>query len=161
MIVKRLYFFVGIFALLFIFSGCIEQPEFKGATNFRLDKVNQDKLSFNIDVEIFNPNNYKLKIRKSTMDLYIDDLYIGQAHLLDKYTMNKNATTISNVPVEVELDRGVFMKLLGLSIGNKASVRLEGKLKASARGWPVSKKIDETKEISLRDLDINLGGLFN
>ena len=150
----------ALFALLFIVTSCIENPQFKGVSNFKIDNVNREKLSFNVDVSAYNPNGYNLKVRKSSFNLYLNDLYIGQAFLLQKYKMKKRTTTLDNVPVEILLERGVFVKLMKIAMGGTVKLRMEGTLKASALGIPVRKQIDQTKDIDLKDLNINFRQLL-
>jgi LEA14-like dessication related protein len=150
----------AIFSLLFIVTSCVENPEFKGISNFKVDNINREKLSFNVDVSAYNPNGYKLKVRKSTFNLYLNDQYVGQAYLLKKYKMKRKTTTLENVPVEVLLEPGIMMKLMKIAMGGTVKLRLEGTLKASALGIPVSKKIDQTKDLDLKDLNINFRQLL-
>lgn len=151
---------LAIFSLLFIITSCVENPQFKGVSNFKIDNVNSDKVSFNVDVSAFNPNGYNLKVRKSSFNLYLNDQYVGQAYLLKKYKMKRKTTTLDNVPVEVLLEPGVMMKLMRIAMGGTVKLRLEGTLKASALGIPVRKKLDQTKNIDLKDLNINFRQLL-
>ena len=151
---KYLFALVSVF---FLTTGCIENPEYKGVSNFKLDEINKEKISFNIDVSAFNPNGYKLKVRKSHFKLYLNDEYIGNAHLLQKYKMKKRTTTLDNVPVEVFLEKGVFLSLMKIASRGTVKVRIEGVLKASVVGFPVRTRIDQTKNIDMKDLNINLG----
>ncbi|RFC54351.1 NDR1/HIN1-like protein [Brumimicrobium aurantiacum] len=157
---KSLKFIFAILAFLFLTTGCIENPEFKGVSNFKVDQINQGKLAFNVDVSAYNPNWYNLKVRKSTLNIYLNDQYVGEAFLLDKYKMKRKTTTLDNVPVEVLLEPGIMMKLVKIAMGGNVKLRLEGKLKASAFGIPVSKQVDQTKELNPKDLDINLKDLI-
>lgn len=146
--------------VLFLFTGCIEEPEFKGASDFKLDEINKEHVMFNVDVSVFNPNGYALKVRKSTFDLYIDDLYIGEAKLLDKYKMKRKSTTLGNVPVEIVLQDGMMLKLMRFVSKKSVNLRLKGTLKASVLGIPNKQEIDQTKTVNLKDLNINLGGML-
>src|SRR5690554_2531203 len=148
-------------AVLFLATSCIEEPEFKGVSNFKLDEINKDKISFNIDVSAYNPNGYNLKVRKSNFKLYLNDKYIGNAELLQKYKMKRKTTTLDNVPVEILLEKGILLSLMKIAVGGTVDLRLEGVLKASVVGIPVRKHIDQTKKINLKDLDINLGQFLN
>lgn len=158
---KNFKYLVVLLSVLFITTGCLEDPEFRGVSNFKLDELNKDKISFNIDVSAYNPNGYNLKVRKSTFKLYLNDKYIGNAQLLQKYKMKRKTTTLDNVPVEVLLEKGVLLSLMKIATGGTVNLRLEGVLKASVVGIPVRKHIDQTKKINLKDLDINLGQFLN
>jgi len=144
-------------SVLFMTSSCIENPEYKGVSNFKIDEINKDKISFNIDVSAYNLNGYKLKVRKSHFKLYLNDEYIGNAHLLQKYKMKKKTTTLDNVPVEVFLEKGMLFSLMKIASRGSVKVRIEGILKASVIGLPVRTHIDQTKNINMKDLNINLG----
>jgi LEA14-like dessication related protein len=158
---KNIKYFIVLVSVLFLTTSCIENPEFKGASNFKLDEINKDKIAFNVDISAYNPNGYKLKVRKSKFRLYLNDKFIGNAQLLQKYKMKKNTTTLDNVPVEVLLEKGVLLSLMKVASGSTVKLRLEGVLKASVIGFPVRKKIDQTKNINLKDLGLNLGQFLN
>lgn len=146
-----------LFVTLFLATSCIEDPEFRGVSNFKIDEVNKEKISFNLDVSAYNPNGYNLKVRKSNFKLYLNDNYIGNAHLLRKYKMKRKTTTLDSVPVEIFLEKGILMPLMKIIVGGTAELRLEGVLKASFVGIPVRKHIQQTRKVNLKDLNLNLG----
>ena len=154
---KNFKYFIAILSVLFLTTGCLENPEYKGVSNFKLDEINKEKISFNLDVSAYNPNGYNLKVRKSHFKLYLNDEYIGNAHLLQKYKMKKRITTLDNVPVEVFLEKGVLLSLMKVVSQGTVKVRIEGILKASVVGIPVRTHIDQTKNVDMKDLNINLG----
>ncbi|WP_107039347.1 LEA type 2 family protein [Brumimicrobium mesophilum] len=157
---RNLKFIFAIFTLLFIATSCVENPQFKGISNFKIENINREKISFNVDVEAFNPNGYNLKVRKSNFNLYMNDQYVGKAFLLEKYKMKRKTTTLDNVPVEILLEPGIMMKLMKIAMGGTVKLRLEGTLKASAIGIPVKKELDQTRDFDLKDLNINFGQLL-
>ena len=155
----RTFFFLTVVLSL---TGCFDQPEFKEFSNFKVDEFNKNKITFNVDVSIFNPNGYNLKIRKSKFDVFVNDLFIGKAKVLKRFKMKRKDTTTNNVPIELNLEKGVFFKVITLARSSKKiELRLKGPLKASASILPVRKKIDESKMIDLGDLNIKGMGAFN
>ncbi|HLW30315.1 MAG TPA: LEA type 2 family protein [Brumimicrobium sp.] len=158
---KSIKYFFALLSVILLTTGCIEDPEYKGASNFKIDEINKDKVSFNVDISTYNPNGYKLKVRKSKFKVYLNDEFIGNARLSKKYKMKKKTTTLENVPVEILLEKGVFLSLMKIVTKGTVKLRLEGVLKASVVGIPVRKKIDQTRSINLKDLNINLGQFLN
>ena len=75
--------------------------------------------------------------------------------------MKRKQLNTNNVPVKIVLEKGVFLRLLGFLRKDKVELRLKGILKGSAVIIPFRRKIDQKKQISLDDLNINLKGLFN
>ena len=151
---------IAILSLLFIVTSCVETPQFKGVSNFKIDNINREKISFNLDVSAFNPNWHGLKVRKSNFNLYLNDQYVGKAFLLQKYKMKRNTTTLNNVPVEILIEPGIMMKLMKIALGGTVKLRLEGTLKASALGIPVRKELDQTRDFDMGDLNLNFRDLL-
>jgi LEA14-like dessication related protein len=145
---------------LFSLSSCIEQPELKGFSNFKVDELNKNKVSFNIDIQLFNPNAQNLKLRGALLDIYINERYIGKAKLLEKIKLKRKSTTEDSVAVQMLIEDGMIFKLMRIAMSGKTvDVRFSGLIKASASIIPVRKKIDETRPIDLSKF--NLRGLMN
>lgn len=152
----------GLIALFFLVSSCFDLPEFKGASNFKMGQLRSNKVSFSLDVNVFNPNGYGIKVRPSEFDVFIGKDYVGRAKLQKSFKMKRKKNTSCHIPLELNLEPGMMMKLMKWAQSRSLEVRLEGVLKASVMGVPKREKINETKTINPRDLglNINLGGMF-
>lgn len=159
---RRIFLYIlGLSFMVSLITSCeVDQPVVRNVSHFKLDEMNKDKLSFNIDVTAFNPNNFKIKVRRSTLKLYINDKFIGNAQLTKKYAMEKKATTTGNVPVTVMLDKRVYASLLKMVAGGKVKLKVEGPLKLSVGGFPIKRDISKIKRIDLKDLGISLGDMI-
>lgn len=147
------YFFV----LLFIFSSCsYENVEFREAVDFKLKKIEGRNLSISFDAILNNPNGYNLKIKPSTFDLHINGEHVGIVKLDERIKIIKKSESTVAVPVTAEVLKGALPKLIAGALRKTATVRIVGTVKGGASGFPVRKKIDETREIPLRDLDFGL-----
>lgn len=152
--IKKLGYF---FVLLFIFSSCsFEEVQFKEAVNFKLKKLEGRSLSVTFDAILNNPNGYNLKIKPSTFDLHINGEHVGVVKLDEKIKIVKKSESTVAVPVTAEVLKGALPKLIAGALKKTATVRIIGTVKGGASGFPVRKKIDETREIPLRDLDFGL-----
>lgn len=144
--------------LLFIFSSCtFEDVQFKEAENFKLNKIEGRTMSVSFDAILNNPNGYHLKVKPSSFDLYINGNHVGIIHLDEKIKIIKRSESTVAVPVTAELLNGALPKLLAGALKKTATVRIVGTVKGGVSIFSTKKKIDETREIPLRDL--NLGGL--
>lgn len=140
--------------LLFVVSACsYENVEFKEAQNFHLKKIEGRNLSVSFDAILNNPNGYNLKIKPSVFDLYINDSHVGIIKLDERIKIVKRSESTVAVPVTAEVLQGALPKLLAGALRKTATVRIVGKVKGKVSIFPASKKIDETREIPLRDLD--------
>lgn len=156
---NKTLFFLAV-ALVSILSSCFDVPEFKGISNFKLDELNSDKVHFNLDARVFNPNGYGIRIRRSTFELYLGDKYVGEAKIKKSFKMKRKRESTCHVPVELKLEKGMLMKLMALATKRSIDVRVKGVLKASVWGVPRREKIDERKTINPKDLNLNLGSVF-
>lgn len=158
---KATLLFFACVTLLVLFTRCdFDNPQFQGISNIKVAHLNTKELVFSADAKIYNPNNYKVSIRPSTLDLYLDDVYIGKAKLLEKYKMKKESTTTATMPISIQLNSGVYAKLIGLTFGKTVVLHLKGPLKVGVAGLGFRKNIDEEKKINLKKLGLDLKKLF-
>lgn len=143
-----------------LFSSCIEEPEFKGFSNFKLDTYDNNVLLFNVDLLVNNPNKFGIKVKKSFLDVYIGDSYVGKGKLTKAIKVKRKRESNLTIPVELKLEKGAMFKLMRLATAKKATLRVEGVVRGSAMGIPKRVKVNKTKEINIKDLGINFGSLL-
>ncbi|MGM0479316.1 MAG: LEA type 2 family protein [Bacteroidota bacterium] len=152
-LISRTSIFVMILVLV---TSCFDQPELEQMDNFKIDELSSEKVRFNVDLELFNPNGYNLKVRKSTFDVHVNGQYIGIAKVLEKVKIKRKSTEFTNAAVQVDLEEGIFFKLLSIAkSANQVELKLDGVLKASASIIPVRRKICYEKTLSLKDFNFN------
>lgn len=134
---------------LLLLSSCFEfqNLDFKGVENVKFGKLNGGKITFVIDVKMSNPNNYTIKVKPSSVDLYVEESLLGKAFLDEKVKIIRKKEGVYSVPLRIDLEDGVMLKFFKFALMDKVKVRIKGKVKGSIFG--VSKKIaiDEFKEI--------------
>lgn len=143
-----------------LFSSCVEEPEFKGFSNFKLDTYDNNVLLFNVDLLVDNPNKFGIKVKKSFLDVYIGDSYLGKGKLTKAIKIKRKRESIITIPIELTLEKGALFKLMRLATAKKATLRVEGVVRGSAMGIPKRVKVNKTKEINIKDLGINFGSLL-
>src|SRR5690606_21359624 len=142
-------------ALLLLVSSCqFENINFKEATNFKLREFKERKLKVTFDLVLENPNAYTIKVKPSSFDLFINGHAIDIVHLDEKVSILKKSESRITVPVTGEIQQGAIPKLLPGLLKKTASVRIVGTAKGSVGIFGKKKKIDETREIPLRNLDL-------
>jgi LEA14-like dessication related protein len=143
-----------------LFSSCIEEPEFKGFSNFKLDTYDNNVLLFNVDLLVNNPNKFGIKVKKSFLDVFLGESYIGKGKLTKAIKVKRKRESNLTIPVELKLEKGAMFKLMRLATAKKATLRVEGIVRGSAMGIPKRVKVNKTKEINIKDLGINFGSLL-
>jgi LEA14-like dessication related protein len=122
-------------AVLFLFSSCVfgyKEIEFRQINSFNMGKVNDGKVSFNMNVLVHNPNWYKIKIIKGEMDLTLGGNDAGTATLSEKVKLKGNEERDYDVIIEADyrqLTRAILSSGLSALITKKAIFKVKGWIK--------------------------------
>ena len=121
------FFFV---LTLYLFSSCsFHQLKYLGEQSFKFQKLQDKQLFFNAGAKISNPNNFAIKLRPSSLSLYIEGEYIG----------------IINLKEEVRLER-------------KSKEYVEASFTASTRSFSMNEIFRISKFVTEKEIEIRLKG---
>jgi len=134
------WFYLAVLA--FLFSSCMEFEEvkFKGIQNVKLPKFDNKEMLINLTLKLENPNNYKIKIKPSHVDVYIEEKMMGTIYLDKKVVLKKRQENAYTTQLRVNLQDGAFLSLMKYVVMPKVSIRFKGRVKGSVYG--ISKKVD-------------------
>lgn len=143
-------------SLLFILSSCLEfdDVKFKGIESVKFPKVDQKEILIDLSLKLDNPNNYKIKIKPSTLDVYIGGVLMGQVHLDKKFVIKRNREGSYSTQLAVKLEDGMLFSLMKFATMTEVSIRFKGRVKGSVYGINKKVDIDETKKINGNILNI-------
>jgi len=142
-------------SFLIVLGSCtFYQPEIVGVDDLKLKKFEGREAEFNVVARIKNDNNYAIKVKPSTLDVYVGDQYVGNIHLDNKVKLKKKQMTTVDAPFTATIAEGAMFKVMSLLSQSNVELRLTGKVKASV--FIVSKKVDvdERKTIDLSSLGL-------
>jgi LEA14-like dessication related protein len=147
-----------VFSILFLISSCasFKEPEFEGINGFNIKKIDGKIISFSLQATVFNPNWFALKIKKSSVDVYLQEQYMGKLYLENNLKIIPKTENNLSVPLRMELEDGALFSLIKYAKKETVNIRLKGKVRGGV--FFVSKKflVDETQTISGKDLRIGL-----
>jgi len=123
--------------------GKIELDSFEGTT-----------AHVNVDLELNNTNFFALKIKPSTLDVYVEEEYIGKAVLLEKVKIKRKSSDIYNAKIQLQGESGILRKAMKYALRKELKIRLTGYVKGSVYGIPKKVKVNETKTIDGRKLKV-------
>ena len=117
----RNFFLPSLFwiAAVIFFASCgpVKEPELKGIENIRVGRVGLKESSLRLDLNYFNPNKYRLKLKKAEGDAWLDD------HPLGHFTID----TLIHISPHAEFRLPVRLKLDMSFLLQNASAALSGK----------------------------------
>lgn len=154
---RLLYYVLSIL----LFSSCMsyKDVQFNGISGFKVDEVNKERIAISFDANIYNPNNYNIKVKADNLDLLLSDKVIGKAKVKDNIVIKKNSTDAYRVEIETSLKSvagGGLSSLFKLVTGGPMNIQIRGVVKAKARGLGKKFEIDETRSFNPKDLDLKL-----
>ena len=144
---------VAIACLLVMFTSCtFYEPELIGEESFKMEKLEGKEIRFTAGAKVKNDNWFAIKVKPSTLDLYVDGEYMGKVHLEKKVKMRAKKETMLEAPFVAELEANALMKAMGIALKGDVQVRLKGKIKGGV--FIFSKKIefDETRTMNGKSL---------
>lgn len=149
-----------IFTILFcalLLTSCFDYKdvEFKGMQDFGIEDRTDNNITVRVDLKVNNPNNYGIKVKKSTLDVYLNKKYVGKTKMKKSIKLKKNSEGV--YPLYLKTSGRDLMKSAMGSIGSllrgKVNLGIKGDVKASVYG--VGKKFPVEMEES-----VNLKGMF-
>jgi len=128
----------GFFLLLLASCGKIEDPVFNYIENVKVNRLGLGTSLMTFDMQYFNPNNRKAKLKEADGEAWLDSSYVG--HFYVDTIVNIPAKAIFTVPVKLNVDMKYLLKysLFGFK-KEEVLVRVKGNAKVGKGG--IYKKI--------------------
>lgn len=144
---------LAVVVCIFVLASCtFYEPEFRGMESIKVEPINGKDIKLEVGAKVYNENGFAIKVKPSTLDVYVEDQYLGKIHLDKKFKMKAKQETSIVAPLTATLAEGAMFRAMSVLNKNKIKVRLSGKVKAGV--WFISKlDVNETK--TLDGLDLN------
>ena len=145
-------------AWLLILSACsiYKEPQFKELSGYKLTKIDGNEIHFNVEGIISNPNWYALKMKKSSLDVFIENKKFGVLQLEDKLKIKSKRDNNLSVPITLILEPGSMVKMMGWAVRDSISIEIKGPLKAGVFFIYHKFPVQFTQSISSKNIIKNL-----
>ena len=143
---------VTLFSIVFL-TSCFdyEDVEFKGVQSLGLKEPFGGNVAVRIDVKVNNPNNYNIKMKKSTLDVFVNGLKVCKTKMQNNIVLKKNHEDVYPLYLtlgEKELKNSALASITTLMTGS-VKVRVKGDVKTKAYGILKKFPIDMEKSVNL------------
>jgi LEA14-like dessication related protein len=117
-------------AILFI-SACRQPKElvYQNVENFSIKQVGTQKTSISLDMRLYNPNNYKLKIKHADVDVFLAGNRLGRMNVQEKFLIPRQDTFLIPVTLDIDL-KNALPNALQLLFNSEVDVKLAGTIRA-------------------------------
>lgn len=140
--------------------GCkLYQPEIRGveSVNMNRDKeAGKGQLAVEVGVRVFNPNNYKVALKRYDLEFYLNGKSVGNSKSKEKIKMKGNEESIVHFTVNTTTKKlssaMLWAGLSGLTSGGKLKLKVKGTARGKAHGFGKNFQVDHTEPVDL-DLD--------
>jgi LEA14-like dessication related protein len=121
-----LFFLLAPFLL--VSCGPPKALEYRDFKNFSIDKLGFSSSTAKMELVYFNPNNYGLQLKRTDLDIYIDNVYLGQTTQEYQITIPKKEEF--SIPIQLSVDmRNLLKNSLHLAAKKQVMVKLTGSIK--------------------------------
>ena len=118
------------FLLLLIIAGCSspKELEYQDYRNFHLQNLGYNSSRVTLDLQYYNPNNFGLQLRRTELDIYINNNFLGHSSSDTLINIPRRDTFL--IPIKFDMDmKNVFKNAWNTMVGNEVTVKVTGKLK--------------------------------
>jgi LEA14-like dessication related protein len=146
---------ITLFSIVFL-TSCFdyEDVEFKGVQNIGLEGRSGGNITVRIDMKVSNPNNYNIKIKKSSLDVFVNSSKVGKTKMKNDVVLKKNHQDVYPLYLtfsEKELKSSALASIGSLLTG-RMKVRIKGNIKAKVYGIGKKFPIDVEEPVNLSSL---------
>jgi len=145
---------ISSFAVIFCLAlfACVPKEEivFKGVKNIVVDLSNSGKPVLKGDVDFYNPNKVKVKLKEVNVEVFIDGVKSADVkHDLDITIAGQSDFSVPIVAELVLKQTNFLDALVGLLGGKKYEVVFKGYIRIKVHGFPVKIPVAQKQELKL------------
>jgi LEA14-like dessication related protein len=141
MVLKRVNWLLIL--LIVTLQGCrvYRDVEFKGVNETHFTSFNGQGISGEFDVELYNPNPYKITLMQSDVELFLEGTKLGKVQLPASAVLNAEEKT--RLKLTCTAEPASIAKLVGGAIGLifKKELVIEGKGSVMAKAFLITKTV--------------------
>ena len=120
---------IALFFSLMIF-GCSspKELEYQSYKNFSLQKLGFNTSRVSLELQYFNPNNFGLQLRRTDLDIFINDNLLGHSSSDTLINIPRRDTFL--LPIKFDTDmKNILKNAWNSMLGNEVTVKVTGKVK--------------------------------
>jgi LEA14-like dessication related protein len=129
----RIILFVAFIALSFSSCNVYKDIEIQEVSDIRITKMSNKGIEAEVDIKVFNPNNFKVSI--VDVDIYVNDKDVGDAKLRKKVILGKKSNEVHTIKIEgdyTDMKGGLLQTLIGGLFSQSMNIKVDGTMKGKA-----------------------------
>ncbi len=125
----RYSFQAGILLILFLLTISCGKPkslQYLNVQNFNIVSLGLGNSVISADVKFYNPNDFRMKLKRAEMDISVNNKFIGRSILDTLMTIPKNDSFYIPVRLNVNM-KTLITSSVGSLFSNEVDVKMDGK----------------------------------
>ena len=120
--------FASLFLIFFFACSSPKELEYQDYKNFHLEKLGFNTSRVTLDLQYYNPNNFGLQLRRTDLDIFINNTFLGHSASDTLIHIPRRDTFL--LPIKFDMDmKNVFKNAFSTMLGNEVTVKVTGKVK--------------------------------
>ena len=129
-----------------LLAGCFgyREVELRAVHDVQVERFDAQGLALLVDVEVHNPNGYRIHVQDPDVELFLNGRPAGKALLDSALVLEKRSTRHYRVPLHTRFSGGGLLLLLGGALGGEVRVGATGTV--TGRAGLLKRKVPFTLE---------------
>ena len=145
---------LALFIVSLTLSSCFkyEDVTIKEVTNVEINSFSAKNIEIRVDMRIINPNNYKISIVDSDLELFVKNKKIGTSKIKDKIKLPKNSDQVYKIIVITNVEDMIGSAIpiiLSVLFDDVIDLQVKGEIKARAKSLSKNFPVDFKERVRL------------
>jgi len=130
MLIKTPTLHISAFILFILMPSCREpkELEYRDFTNLGSERLGFTTSVITVDIIYYNPNNFGLELKRTDLDIFIDNNYLGHTGQDFQIHIPKRGEFVLPIKIEVDM-KNAYRNALPALLGQEVMVKVTGKVK--------------------------------
>lgn len=154
LLLKKISHYSILLIMISSLSGCMtyKEVEMVKVTDVSVKNFSTKGVQIEVSMQIKNPNNYKISIVDSDLDLFVTGKKMGSATIENKITLPKRSNEVHRFLIQTKLENmasGALPIMMAVMGGKAIEIGVQGDIKARAKGLSKKFPVDFTEKVKL------------
>lgn len=152
---QKLKSLLTILVISFTLTSCFKYEDvvMKEVTNVSVNSFSANNIEIQVDMRIINPNNYKISIVDSDLELFVKNKKVGTSKIKDKIELPKNSDQTHQIVVVTnvgDMIGSAIPVILSVLFDETVDLQIKGEIKARAKSLSKSFPVDFKERVRLK-----------
>lgn len=127
---KNIRSFLLVLLAICLISSCAHPKDlvYQDIQHFKVDQLALSKSTLSLDIKMFNPNTYGMKLKNADLDVFINNRYLGKMMMDTLFSIPRLESFLLPVSIQVDM-KNILPNALQLLLDNEVTVKLQGHVK--------------------------------